>query len=41
LPDALIIYFAGYALGLISWRTVVQDTRVAEPQTQRTVSPGT
>jgi len=40
-PGALIIYFAGYALGLFSRRTVVQDTQVGEPQTQRTVSPGT
>jgi hypothetical protein len=40
-PGALIIYFAGYALGLFSRRTVVQDTQISEPQTQRTVSPGT
>ena len=40
-PGGLILYFAGYALGLFSRRTVVQDTQVAEPQTQRTVSPGT
>jgi hypothetical protein len=40
-PGGLILYFAGYALGLFSRRTVVQDTEVAEPQTQRTVSPGT
>jgi hypothetical protein len=40
-PGGLILYFAGYALGLFSSRTVVQDTQVAEPQTQRTVSPGT
>ncbi len=35
----LILYFAGYSLGLFSRRTVVQDTQVSEPQTQRTVSP--
>src|SRR3954447_2832505 len=40
-PGGLILYFAGYSLGLFSRRTVVQDTQVAEPQTQRTVSPGT
>jgi hypothetical protein len=38
-PGALILYFAGYAHGLFSPRTVVQDTDVAEPQTQRTVTP--
>jgi len=40
-PGGLILYFAGYSLGLFSRRIVVQDTQVAEPQTQRTVSPGT
>ena len=40
-PGALIIYFAGYALGIFSRRTVVQDTQVSESQTQGTVSPGT
>ena len=40
-PGGLILYFAGYALALFSRRTVVQDTQIAEPQTQRTVSPGT
>jgi hypothetical protein len=37
-PGALIIYCAGYAHGLFSRRTVVQDTTVGEPQTQRTVT---
>jgi hypothetical protein len=38
-PGGLLIYFAGYAHGLFSRRTVVQDTQVvAEPQTQRTVT---
>jgi hypothetical protein len=37
-PGGLILYFAGYAHGLFSRRTVVQDTTVAEPQTQRTVT---
>jgi hypothetical protein len=37
-PGALILYFAGYAHGLFSRRTVVQDTTVDEPSTtQRTV----
>src|SRR3954471_6322945 len=36
----LILYFAGYSLGLFSSRTVVQDTQDAKPQTHRTVSPG-
>jgi hypothetical protein len=38
-PGGLILYFAGYAHALFSRRTVVQDTTVAEPQTQRTVAP--
>jgi hypothetical protein len=38
-PGALILYFAGYAHGLFSRRTVVQDTDVADPATQRTVTP--
>lgn len=38
-PGGLILYFAGYAHGLFSRRTVVQDTAVAEPTTtQRTVT---
>lgn len=38
-PGGLILYFAGYAHGLFSRRTVVQDTTVAEPTTtQRTVT---
>lgn len=37
-PGGLILYFAGYAHGLFSRRTVVQDTTVEEPSTtQRTV----
>ena len=40
-PGGLTLYFAGYALGLFSRRTVVQDAQVSEPQTHRTVSPGT
>jgi len=40
-PGGLILYIAGYAHGLFSRRTVVQDTQVAEPQTQRTVTAGT
>jgi hypothetical protein len=43
-PGGLILYFAGYAHGLFSRRTVVQDAEVtpeAEPQTQRTVTAGT
>jgi hypothetical protein len=40
-PGGLILYFAGYAHGLFSRRTVVQDTQVAEPQTQRTVTTDT
>jgi hypothetical protein len=38
-PGGLILYFAGYAHGLFSRRTVVQETAVAEPQAQRTVTP--
>lgn len=38
-PGGLILYFAGYAHGLFSSRTVVQDTTVGEPTTQRTVTP--
>jgi hypothetical protein len=38
-PGGLILYFAGYGHGLLSRRTVVQDTTVAEPTTtQRTVT---
>jgi hypothetical protein len=37
-PGGLILYFSGYAHGLFSRRTVVQETQVAEPQTQRTVT---
>jgi hypothetical protein len=37
-PGGLILFFAGYAHGLFSRRTVVQDTQVAAPQTQRTVT---
>ena len=38
-PGGLILYFAGYAHGLFSRRTVVQDTTAAEPTTtQRTVT---
>ena len=37
-PGGLILYFGGYAHGLFSRRTVVQDTTVDEPSTtQRTV----
>jgi hypothetical protein len=36
-PGGLILYFAGYAHGLFARRTVVQDTTVDEPTTQRTV----
>jgi hypothetical protein len=38
-PGGLILYFSGYAHGLFSRRTVVQDTTVGEPTTQRTVTP--
>jgi hypothetical protein len=38
-PGGLILYFGGYAHGLFARRTVVQDTTVAEPTTQRTVTP--
>jgi hypothetical protein len=37
----LILYFAGWGHGLLSRRTVVEDTEVAEPQTQRTVTAST
>ena len=38
-PGGLILYFAGYGHGLLSRRTVVQDTTVPEPTTtQRTVT---
>jgi hypothetical protein len=40
-PGGLILYAAGYAHGLFARRTVVQDTQVAEPQRQRTVTAGT
>src|ERR687887_545302 len=40
-PGGLILYLAGYAQGLFSRRTVVQDTEAAEPQTQRTVTAST
>jgi hypothetical protein len=36
-PGGFILFFAGYAQGLFARRTVVQDTQVAEPTTQRTV----
>jgi hypothetical protein len=38
-PGALILYFAGYAHGLFSRRTVVRDEEVAEQVTKRTVAP--
>jgi hypothetical protein len=38
-PGGLILYFAGYSHGLFSRRAVVQETAVAEPVTQRTVTP--
>jgi hypothetical protein len=41
-PGGLILYFSGYAHGLFSRRTVVQDTTVAEPAPAtrtRTVAP--
>ena len=38
-PGGLILYFAGYSHGLFSRRTVVQETALAEPATQRTVTP--
>jgi hypothetical protein len=40
-PGGLLLFFAGYANGLFARRTVVQDTQVAEPQRQRTVTAGT
>jgi hypothetical protein len=42
-PGGLILYFAGYAHGLFSRRTVVQDADapVAEPQSRRTATAGT
>jgi hypothetical protein len=39
-PGGLILYFSGYGHGLLSRRTVVQDTAAeAPPATTRTVAP--